>query len=59
MAASIGQSAVALDGETVGEVSDVITDESETVVGYLVDSGGFPALTTSMSSRQKIKPSFG
>jgi uncharacterized protein YrrD len=41
MAAIIGQSAVSKDDHTVGEVSDVITDENQTVVGYLVDSGGY------------------
>lgn len=40
MAGIIGQSAVSRDGQTVGEVSDVITDENDTVVGYLIDSGG-------------------
>lgn len=39
-AAIIGSAAISRDNQTLGEVSDVITDETQTVVGYLVDTGG-------------------
>ncbi|MEH6412098.1 MAG: PRC-barrel domain-containing protein, partial [Hyphomonas sp.] len=39
-AAIIGQSAVSRYNHSFGDVSDVITDETQTVVGYLVDTGG-------------------
>lgn len=53
MAAIIGQSAVSIDDETVGDVRDVITDETGTVVGYLVDSGGFLGLWRNACLRPK------
>ena len=39
-AAIIGSAAISRDNQTRGEVSEVITDETQTVVGYLVDTGG-------------------
>ncbi|MCA8867579.1 MAG: PRC-barrel domain-containing protein [Rhodobacteraceae bacterium] len=40
----IGRDALSDDGGTVGEVADVIFDESGTVRGYIVDVGGFLGL---------------
>ena len=38
--AIIGQSAVSRPNQNLGEVSDVITDEAQTVVGCVVGTGG-------------------
>ncbi|MBN2629282.1 MAG: PRC-barrel domain-containing protein [Rhodobacteraceae bacterium] len=43
-AAMIGQDVVSLEGDKLGKVGDVILDEQQRLIGYVVDAGGFLGL---------------